>query len=259
LIEPRQMDLPPEEEISADRIAGDWQIFQLKRGHRFSADDLLTAWLACELAPGGGPQLDLGAGVGSVGLMCLWRRGPEARLVMVEAQEVSHRLALRSIAANGLDDRVEARLGDLRAPASIPEARAFPLVTGSPPYIPVGRGVISPHPQRAACRMELRGDIADYAAAAARALADGGVFVFCHAANDPRPEPAVAAAGLHLRLRQDVCFRQGRPPTISLFAARREPGPLDHRPPLVLRDAGGACTPAYLELRQRMGTEDPGS
>jgi hypothetical protein len=30
--------------ITLDILAGDWRIFQLRNGHRFSADDLLTAW-----------------------------------------------------------------------------------------------------------------------------------------------------------------------------------------------------------------------
>jgi len=250
---PRQMPLPDDAEITFDTIAGDWGIHQLKRGHRFSADDMLTAWLACELAPEATLQLDLGAGIGSVGLMSLWRLPPHARLVMVEAQTVSHELAKRSVAANGLEERVELRLGDLRDPASVPERDHFPLVTGSPPYIPPGRGVASPHPQRAACRMELRGDIFDYAATAARAVTPDGLFVFCHAASDPRPEQALAAAGLHLRVRQEVYFRASQAPTIALFAAGRAPAPAVPRAPLVIRDADGVFTEDYMALRAAMG------
>jgi len=253
--QPEQMEMPDDEAISFDTIAGDWGIHQLKRGHRFSADDMLTAWLACELSPQTSPLLDLGAGIGSVGLMTLWRQPADARLVMVEAQTVSHELAKRTIAANGLGDRVEARLGDLRDPSSVPERDHFPLVTGSPPYIPFGHGVLSPHPQRAACRMELRGDIFDYAATAARAMTPDGLFIFCHAAGDPRPEEAIAAAGLHLLLRQDVCFRAARAPTIALFAAGRAPRALSARPPLHIRDADGRFTDAYMELREAMGSE----
>lgn len=251
---PRQIPLPPDDALSLDRLAGEWRIYQLVRGHRFSADDLLTAWMACELAPGAALQLDLGAGIGSVGLMSLWRRPAGARLVMVEAQTVSHELAKRTIAHNRLGDRVEARLGDLRDPASVPERDHFPLVTGSPPYIPPGRGLASPHPQRAACRIELRGDIFDYARAAARAMRPDGLFVFCHAAGDPRPERAVAEAGLHMSLRRDVHFRATQAPTIALFAARRTPCPAQRPPPLVIRDADGRWTEEYLDIRETMGT-----
>lgn len=239
---------------SLDRLAGDWRILQLRGGHRFSADDMLTAWLAAELAPGTRWMLDLGAGIGSVGLMTLWRMPADARLVMVEVQELSHRLAVRTVALNGLSDRVEARLGDLRDPASVPEEGAFPLVTGSPPYVPLGKGSVSPHPQRAGARMELRGSIFDYAKTAARAMTPDGLFVCCFAAGDPRAEEAIAAAGLWLRVRQDVVFREPCAPMITLLAATRTSGVRDRRPPLVIRDSTGEWTEAYLRIREQMGT-----
>ena len=243
------------EPVSCDRLAGDWRIWQLVRGHRFSADDLMTAWLAAEVAPRAAHLLDLGAGIGSVGLMTLWRMSASAHLTMVEAQSVSHALARRTIAENGLEARVSARLGDLRDPGSVPERDHFDLVTGSPPYIPLGKGHVSPHPQRAACRMELRGTIADYAATAARVMHPDGWFVVCFAAGDHRAEAGIAEAGLHLRIRQDVVFRPGQAPTIALFACTRTPGACERRSPLHVRGADRDWTDAYLRMREQMGTE----
>lgn len=239
---------------SCDRLAGDWQIWQLRRGHRFSADDMLTAWLAADVAPTAVDLLDLGAGIGSVGLMTLWRMGASARLLMVEAQGVSHALSQRTLETNGLSERVSLRLGDLRDVAVIPEAGRFDLVTGSPPYIPLGKGVVSPVAQRAACRMELRGSIVDYALTAARVMHPDGWFVSCFAAADPRGDEAYAAAGLHLHVRQEIVFRAGQAPMITLFAGRHTPGPIDRRAPLQIRDAAGVWTDAYLNLREQMGT-----
>jgi tRNA1(Val) A37 N6-methylase TrmN6 len=34
------------DELTLDALAGRWRIYQLRNGHRFSADDLLTAWTA---------------------------------------------------------------------------------------------------------------------------------------------------------------------------------------------------------------------
>ena len=65
------MAVPGPDELSLVR---EWSIYQLKRGHRFSSDDLLTAWMATEVAPDAMLQLDLGAGIGSVGLLSLARR-----------------------------------------------------------------------------------------------------------------------------------------------------------------------------------------
>lgn len=244
---------PETEPLSLDRLAGDWRIWQLRRGHRFSADDLLTAWMAANVAPSARRLADIGAGIGSVGLMTLWRMHPEATLIAVEAQEVSHLLMRRTVETNGLGARGEQRLGDLRDPASLPEV-GFDLVTGSPPYIPLGKGVVSPVPQRAGARMELRGTIFDYAQTAARVLGQDGVFVVCFAAADPRGEAAIDAAGLHLRARRDVVFRPGQAPLITLLVADRGGGPTDRQPHLHIRDEAGAWTDEYLSLREEMGT-----
>lgn len=243
------------ETTSLDRLAGDWRIHQLVGGHRFSADDLFTAWVAAESCPRAQRLLDLGAGIGSVGLMTLWRMQPTATLVGLEAQEVSHVLMRRTVDTNQLSARVECRLGDLRDAACVPEGRVFDLVTGSPPYIPLGKGVVSPHPQRAACRMELRGSIADYALAAARTVREDGSFVVCFAAADPRGEPAIAAAGLSLRVRQDVVFRGRQAPLITIFVATHEAGPCDRRAPFCIRGPDGEWTEAYFEMRRQMGTD----
>lgn len=243
----------PGEETSLDHLAGSWKIWQLRRGHRFSADDMLTAWMAAALAPGTVDQLDIGAGIGSVGLLTLYRLAPSARLTMVEVQPVSHRLARRTVETNQLGDRVSCRLGDLRDDTVIPESDRWELVTGSPPYIPRDKGVVSPHPQKAGARMELRGNIFDYARRAARAMRPDGIFVCCFSGTDPRAEIALAEAGLHLRVRQDVFFRAILPPTVALFAATRTAGPRVDRPPLVIRDGDGRWTDEYLQIRSEMG------
>jgi tRNA1Val (adenine37-N6)-methyltransferase len=117
------------DDLSLDILAGDWRIFQLRTGHRFAADDLLTAWAAVRAQPGACRVLDLGAGLGSVGLLVLWKLGSAAHLTMVEVQAISHALACRTVAYNGLSGRVALYCQDLRHwPGG-----AFDLITASPP------------------------------------------------------------------------------------------------------------------------------
>lgn len=235
------------DDTTLDVLAGDWRIFQLRTGHRFSTDDLLTAWVAVYAKPQARRLLDLGAGIGSVGLLALWKL-PAGYLTMVEVQAVSHLLACRTVAYNGLAGRVTLQHQDLRDwPGG-----AFDLVTGSPPYLPVGRGVRSQHPQKAAARFELYGNVFDYCQAAARSLAAQGVFCFCHAADDPRPEPAIGQAGLTLVCRQQVYFRASLPPRLAIYTCAWE-GTRAEAPPLVIRDQQGHWTAAYLALREAMG------
>ena len=139
-----------EAETTNDLLVGDWFIHQLRRGHRFNTDDLLLAWLARRERPDAETVLDLGCGVGSVGLLTLAGLSPDARLVGVEAQAVSAALYRRTLAQNGLEARVTAREGDLRDPATGEAQGRFDLVLANPPYLPESAALRSPNPQRAA-------------------------------------------------------------------------------------------------------------
>ena len=235
-------------DISCDILTGDWNIFQLKKGHRFSADDIFTAYFASKYIHQPNRILDLGAGIGTVGLLTL-SRFPDAHLTMIEAQQISHQLACRTIKHNRLEDKVTPLRRDLRDLIAS-QKESFDLVTGSPPYMPLGKGLRSPHPQRAACRMELRGSIFDYALAAKHYLKPDGTFVICFAAPDPRAEEALKKAGFYISLRQDVVFRADLPPTISVFVARKVDGPRSQPPPIRIRDEKGAWTQSYQNIRE---------
>ena len=152
------MSLAPREGESLDHLVNGWRIFQLVRGHRFSTDDLVVTWRATKAMPHAKRLLDIGCGIGSVGLSTLSHLDPSATMVGVEAQALSVGLARRTIEYNGLADRVRIVNADLRDPDVLPEGSQFDLITGSPPYIPEGKGVLSPIPQRAAARIELRID-----------------------------------------------------------------------------------------------------
>jgi tRNA1Val (adenine37-N6)-methyltransferase len=240
-------------------LTGSWRIFQRQKGHRYSLDDLATAWFAAEVARGRAIRraADIGCGIGSVLMMVAWRL-PEANMLGIEAQELSMGLARRSLRYNGLVGRVEVRHGDLRDPAMSPEGAIFDLVTGTPPYIPVGDGVMSEKEQCAPCRFELRGGIEDYCVAAARLLAPGGRFVICQGANQrARSLAAASAASLAVLRACDVVPREGRGALFTLFemclVGEHDGSPLIEAPPLVVRDADGARTPAYLQIREDMG------
>ena len=73
-------------DITLDKINRDWSIYQLKKGHRYSTDDMMTAWMAHRTGDVD-IQADIEAGIGSCGLMTLWRRSPTSKLVMIEAQK----------------------------------------------------------------------------------------------------------------------------------------------------------------------------
>ena len=241
------------ERITLDGLTGTWSIFQRARGHRHSVDDVLTAAYALEVSPRVTRHLDLGTGIGTVGLLVLWGMGEAASLVAIEAQAVSHRLLLANLATNQLSNRVQPLFGDLR---ELSLTERFPLITGSPPYFPVSAGIVPQDSQKAHARFELRGDVRDYAVAAARQLAPGGWFVFCFPTpQKQRALAGVAAAGLSVVRIRDVIPRAGLAPLFSLFACRHpeDASACVSDEPLIVRTAQGELSSAMQQVRRGFG------
>lgn len=238
-------------------LAGDWRILQRVRGHRWSLDDLVTAGFAAQLAGKTPPAriADLGCGIGAVLLLLAWRF-PQARCAGIEAQPLSVALGRRSIALNGVEDRCEIQLGDLRDLTSFPQGATFSLVTGTPPYLPPGTATEPRREQQAPCHLEHRGGIEAYCAAAARVLDTGARFVVCHAAGQrDRAVAAAQMAGLAVEYRCDVIPRTGKGALFSVYSMRHgseitSSGVLS---PLVVRDVNGQRTVEFRALRQQMG------
>lgn len=245
-----------------DAISGHFRLFQLRDGHRFSTDDILTAWYGTTWCPTARTALDLGSGIGTVGMICAWRL-PGAKFVTVEAQNESLVLARKSARYNGLTERYEIREGDFCVPEILRAEEKFDLVTGSPPYFPLGAGVESEHPQKLACRFELRGNIDDYCATAAKHLALGGFFacVFPHEpAQRARVETAAKNSGLVIVRKRPVVFREGDAPLIALFGMMRTEdlpewfrGQSWTEPELVIRTRDGKIHPEYSAVKLAIG------
>ena len=245
-----------------DAISGHFRLFQLRDGHRFSTDDILTAWYGTSWCPAARAALDLGSGSGTVGMICAWRL-PGANFVTAEAQADSVALARKSAQFNGLTGRYEIREGDFRDETLLHPEEKFDLITGSPPYFPLEAGVKSEHPQKLACRFELRGTIADYCAVAARHLAPGGFFacVFPHEpAQLARVEAAARDAGLAIVRKRPVIFREGDSPLVALFGLMRADdlpdwfrGQTWEEPPLIIRARDGKIHPEYSAVKLAIG------
>ncbi len=254
---------PLEAGESLDAISGYFRLFQLAGGHRFSTDDVLTAWYGTTCCATAQTILDLGSGIGAVGMIAAWR-WPGARFVTIEAQAESVRLARKSARWNGIEDRYEIREGDFRDPAILRPAEKFDLVLGSPPYFPPGSGVVGDHPQKIDCRFEMRGDIADYCKTAAAHLSRGGVFACVFPVNPEsqksRLESAASAAGLTILRWRPVVLREPDPALLGLFCManacdvpqtmRGQPW---KEPSLTIRTSAGTVHPEYSVIKLSFG------
>jgi len=250
----------PGEGETLDAISGHFRLFQLRDGHRFSTDDVLTAWYGTSWCSTAQRALDLGSGIGSAGMIAAWRL-PGARFVTVEAQEESVRLARKSANYNGLEARYEIRHGDFREPALIGVDEKFDLVLGSPPYFPSVTGIEGDHPQKIACRFELRGDIGDYCSVAAQHLNLGGFFACVFPTEQlARVETAAAKAGMAIVRQRPVVLKEGEEPLISLFGmmvAEHLPAWFRNQtwvePALIIRRKDGQVHPEYAAVKLAIG------
>jgi tRNA1(Val) A37 N6-methylase TrmN6 len=113
-------------------LGGRVQIRQPADGYRVAIDPI---FLAASVHPEPGETvLDIGAGVGAASL-CLSARVPECRVVGLEMQRESVRLAFDNIALNKMRDRIEILGGDLLRPPPRLAAGTFAHVMANPPYL----------------------------------------------------------------------------------------------------------------------------
>jgi tRNA1Val (adenine37-N6)-methyltransferase len=250
----RQQTLEQEmgEPLFVSGLVGPYRIFQRVNGHRHSIDDATTAWYALQKSPSVKRTLDLGTGIGTVGLAVLWGLGDDAHLTCVEAQDVSYRLLIENICGTELTERVRAIHGDIR---TLDLVERFSLITGSPPYFPVGTGSLPQDSQKSHARFELRGHIGDYARAAKKHITDDGLFVFCFPFQQKsRCIKLINEAGFELMTIRDVVPMKSKPPLFSLYSASlNHTGAVVEEPPLIVAFEDGKYTPEMLALQATRG------
>jgi tRNA1Val (adenine37-N6)-methyltransferase len=217
---------------------GGLTLAQPARGYRYSLDPFLLAGFC---APRRGERiLDLGAGVGVIGLL-LADRNPTVRVTGIELQPELARFAAANARANQLDQRFQVIRGDLReAPRFLPPEH-FHRVVSNPPFRTAGSGATSLDAERAGARHELTFTLADLAATASALLRFGGTLCAIHLAERlPEIFRVFAAAGLTPKQLRLVAPYADAAPRLCLVSAAKggRPG-LSLLPPLVLHEPGG--------------------
>ncbi len=245
-----ELEPGPDEDLCY--LSGDWRLFQKQRGHRWSLDDLVTAWIATRGIDPATPlrALDLGCGLGSVLLMVAWKL-PHADVTGIEAQPDRAAMGRRSIAYDGVESRCRIMDGDLR---DLAIAESFDLVTGTPPYFPRGTGTESEKTHAAPARFEHRGGVEDYLAIAAARVTHDGHIVICSAALErDRVATAVRALGLAHREHWTIIPRAGKDPLVMVDVVGHSGSATPERRELVVRDRDGHWTAAFRNVRTELG------
>ncbi|HEY5795132.1 MAG TPA: methyltransferase [Bosea sp. (in: a-proteobacteria)] len=174
--------LPGLGEIVEDKLLdGRLVLRQPRRGHRAGSDAILLAAAIPDI--GEGPLLDIGAGVGTIGLAVALAQ-PGVRVVLVERDAELAALATSNIALNRLDERVSAIAGDIAGPAAALglQPASFACVAMNPPFYPPREHRASPVPNRRAAHVA-EGTLEPWLKAARRLLRPGGRIALIHRAE----------------------------------------------------------------------------
>jgi tRNA1Val (adenine37-N6)-methyltransferase len=214
-------------------------LLQPERGYRTNVDAL---WLAAFAKR---PRvsrrcLDLGAGVGAIGLALIVSGGAE-RVTLLDVDASLLVLARRNAELAGVGERVDTLAIDLVAKLPRELAGAFDLVVANPPYGVVGEARSSPHPARARARTGETSTLPAFARAARLTLGAAGRACFVFPAQElPRLFDALRATGLVPKRMRLVHPLPGAPARVALIEAKpARPGGLRVEPPFVAMSAPG--------------------
>ena len=234
------VELKPGERLDDLQLDG-LKLIQRPDAFRFGTDSVLLADFAAprrnDLA------VDLGCGTGAIALLMAGHQ-PLMSVDAVELQPDIADMAGRSVALNGLGDRVRVHAMDMREAWRALGAGRFSLAVCNPPY---GRSGAALESRRDAVRIARHeGDLtpADVAVAAARLLKNGGRF--CAVFPAPRAYELMRAmdeAGIAPKRVRTVHGVEGRAPKFVLLEGVKQGGEgLHWLEPLVLRHTDGSFT-----------------
>jgi tRNA1(Val) A37 N6-methylase TrmN6 len=224
-------------------LGGRVHLLQPSKGYRVAVDAVLLA-AAVDAAPQD-RILDLGAGVGAVGL-CIARRIAGCHVLGVELQAEMAALAERNAALNGLSDRVRTIVHDLALPLPT-EISGFDHVASNPPYLAAAVADPPPDVGKALATVESTAPLAWWLAVATTAVKPAGTLTIIHR-SDRLEEIAAHLQGLGWG---DLTVKPLTPARRVLVRARRAERPARHEcPALVLhRPDGGYTDQAEAILR----------
>lgn len=154
-----------------------YQIIQNPAKFCFGMDAVLLSGFA--RAKKGNTVLDMGTGTGIIPIL-MEAKTDASRFVGLEIQEESAEMARRSVALNGLEEKITIVTGDIKEAGSLFDAASFDVVTCNPPYMIGQHGLVNPEDAKAIARHEILCTLEDVVAQAAVLLKPGGNFFMVH-------------------------------------------------------------------------------
>lgn len=143
----------------------------------FGMDAVLLSGFA--MVKDGARVLDFGTGTGIIPIL-LEAKTKAAHLTGLEIQADSADMARRSVALNGLEEKIDIVTGDIKEAGSMFDAASFDVITCNPPYMIGQHGLKNPDDAKAIARHEIFCTLEDVAAQTAKLLKPGGKFFLVH-------------------------------------------------------------------------------
>lgn len=162
---------------SLDDLQNGYFIIQSEKGFRYGMDAVLLSGYA-SVRPGE-KVLDMGTGTGILPIL-LAAKTPGESFTGLEIQEKSACMARRSVAYNGLQDRIRIVTGDIKEAAAVFGPASFDVVVSNPPYMTGNHGLLNAEQSRAIARHEVLCTLEDLVRETARVLTSRGRFYLVH-------------------------------------------------------------------------------
>ena len=154
-----------------------YRIIQNEKLFCFGMDAVLLSGFAQVKA--GGRALDLGTGTGIIPIL-MEAKTPGEHFTGLEISAVSSDMARRSVALNGLEEKIAIVQGDIKEAGELFAPASFDTVTSNPPYMIGQHGLVNPDMEKAAARHEILCTLEDVVRAAAKLVKPGGHFYMVH-------------------------------------------------------------------------------
>lgn len=173
----KAFDIVKENERIDDLQRNGYRIIQNKEGFCFGMDAVLLSGFA--MVKPGEHVIDLGTGTGIIPIL-LEAKYEGEHYTGLEIQEEMADMASRSVALNGLEEKITIVQGDICQACERFGLARFDVVTSNPPYMNDAHGLKNPKLPKAIARHEVLCTLEDVVKAAASLLRPGGRFYMVH-------------------------------------------------------------------------------
>lgn len=230
------------------------RLIQKTDGFCFGIDAVLLSYFA--QVSKGGSVIDLGTGTGIIAVLLAAKKSP-GKVIGLEIQPEIAEMAARSIALNGLGERVSIVQGDIRDAVGMFGASSFDAVTANPPYMTKGGGLLNPEDSKAISRHEILCTLNDVVSTAGKLLRPGGKFSMVH-----RPQRladiicTMRDSSIEPKQLRFVHPSPGREPNLILICGTKNGNPeLRVQEPLCVYDSSGGYSKEINDIYSRGGID----